>query len=97
MVTAREMGKSLGNYVKAYCKNGDLIEGMVANYVRPEDNYPFQIGQIEIERQNCYIVLKQHEVDRLEIYDRKTGLAIKSEPTGWEKFKYFMLGKDINK
>ena len=52
---------------------------------------------IEIDKKSHYVVVKQHELDKLEIYDPATGIAVSTKPTTFEKLKYFMLGRDINK
>lgn len=96
MVSLFKMNKSVNYFVKAYCKDGEVVTGLVASYTRPEDNPKERAGFIEIDRKSHYIVLKQYELDNLEIYDR-AGHKINAEPTLFDKFKYFMLCKDINK
>lgn len=97
MVSLFKMSKSEGMFVKAYCKDGEIITGIVATYTRPEDNPKERTGIIEIDKKSHYVVVKQHELDKLEIYDPVTGIAVSTKPTTFEKLKYFMLGRDINK
>ena len=97
MVSLFKMSKSVNCYVKAYCKDGEIVTGIVASYTRPEDNPNERTGFIEVDKKSPYIVLKQYELENLEIYDAATGRKINTEPTAFEKFKYFMLGRDINK
>ena len=49
-----------------------------------------------MDKKSHYIVLKQYELDKLEVYDA-SGRMVNTEPTVFDKFKYFMLGRDINK
>lgn len=97
MVSLLKMSKSEGMFVKAHCKDGEIITGIVSHYTRPEDNPRELTGVIEIDRKDHYIVVKQHELDKLEIYDPATGLEVSAKPTFFDKLKYFMLGRDINK
>ncbi len=96
MVSLFKMSKSIGCYIKAYCKDGEVVEGYVASYTRPEDNPKTKTGYIEVDRKSHYIVLKQYEIDKLEIYDA-SGREVSCEPDLFDKIKYFMLGRDINK
>lgn len=96
MVSLFKMSKSVNYYVKAYCKDGEVVTGIVANYTRPEDNPNEKTGFIEIDKKSHYIVLKQYELDKLEIYNA-AGIEVSAEPSTFDKFKYFMLGRDINK
>ena len=66
------------------------------SYTRPEDNPNERTGYIEVDKKSHYIVLKQYELDILEVYD-STGRAVNTEPAAFDKLKYFMLGRDINK
>lgn len=97
MVSLFKMSKSEGMFVKAYCKDGEIVTGIVSIYTRPEDNPKERTGVIEIDRKNHYVVIKQHELEKLEIYDPATGLAVSTKPTFFDRLKYFMLGRDINK
>ena len=97
MVSLFKMSKSVGMFVKAYCKDCEIVTGIVSTYTRPEDNPRERTGVIEIDKKNHYVVIKQHELDKLEIFDPVTGLAVSTKPTTFEKLKYFILGRDINK
>ena len=97
MVSLFKMSKSEGMFVKAYCKDVEIVTGIVSTYTRPEDNPRERTGVIEIDKKNHYVVIKQHELDKLEIFDPVTGLAVSTKPTTFEKLKYFILGRDINK
>lgn len=96
MVSLFKMSKSVDYFVKAYCKDGEIVTGIVAAYTRPEDNPKERAGFIEIDKKSHYIVLKQYELDKLEVYDA-SGRLVNTEPTTFDKFKYFMLCRDINK
>ena len=96
MVSLFKMSKSLNYFVKAFCKDGEIVPGIVAAYTRPEDNPKERTGFIEVDKQCHYIVLKQYELDKLEVYDA-SGRMVNTEPSAFDKFKYFMLGRDINK
>lgn len=96
-ITARLMRLSENRYVKVLCKDGEVIEGFVSKYTRAEDNYPQKVAQIEIERANCYIVLKHYEMKDLQIIDTRTGLEVSTKPTKGERFIAFLLGKNLNK
>ncbi len=96
MVSLFKMSKSVNNFVKAYCKDGEIVTGFVVSYTRPEDNPNERTGYIEVDKKSHYIVLKQYELDILEVYDA-SGRAVNTEPAAFDKFKYFMLGRDINK
>ena len=96
MVSLFKMSKSVNYFVKAYCKDGEIVTGVVAAYTRPEDNPKERTGVIEVDKKSHYIVLKQYELDKLEVYDA-SGRMVNTEPTAFDKFKYFMLGRDINK
>ncbi len=98
MVTLFKMSKSEGMLVKAYCKDGEVITGLVSRYIKPEDNLKDRTtGVIEIDKKSHYVVLKQHELDKLEVFDPSSGLPVSTKPTTLDRFTYFMLGRDINK
>ncbi len=97
MVSLFKMSKSEGMLVKAYCKDGEIVTGIVSMYIRPEDNPKEKTGVIEVDKKSHYIVLKQHELDKLEVFDPSTGMQVSTKPTTFDRFKYFMLGRDINK
>ena len=96
MVSLFKMSKSVNYYVKAYRIDEEIVTGIVAAYTRPEDNPNEKTGFIEVDKKSHYIVLKQYELDKLEIYDA-AGRMVNTEPTAFDRFKYFMLGRDINK
>lgn len=96
MVSLFKMSKSVNHFVKAHCKVGEIVTGFVVSYTRPEDNPNERTGYIEVDKKSHYIVLKQYELDILEVYD-STGRAVNTEPAAFDKLKYFMLGRDINK
>ncbi len=96
MVSLFKMSKSVNHFVKAHCKDGEIVTRFVVSYTRPEDNPNERTGYIEVDKKSHYIVLKQYELDILEVYD-STGRAVNTEPAAFDKLKYFMLGRDINK
>ena len=96
MVSLFKMSKSVNYFVKAFCKDGEIVTGIVAAYTRPEDNPKERTGFIEVDKQSHYIVLKQYEPDKLEVYDAP-GRMVNTDPSAFDKFKYFMPGRDINK
>ena len=96
MVSLFKMSKSVNHFVKAHCKDGEIVTGFVVSYTRPEDNPNERTAYIEVDKKSHYIVLKQYELDILEVYD-STGRAVNTEPAAFDKLKYFMLGRDINK
>ena len=96
MVSLFKMSKSVNCYIKARCKDGEIVTGFAASYTRPEDNPNERTGFIEVDKKSHYIILKQYELESLEIYDA-AGRIINTYPTAFKKYKYFMLGRDINK
>ena len=68
MVSLFKMSKSVNYFVKAVCKDGEIVTGIVVTYTRPEDNPKEITGFIEVDKQSHYIVLKQYELDKLEAY-----------------------------
>ncbi len=97
MVTLFQMSKSEGMLVNVKCKDGEVVQGIVSRYIRPEDNPKERAGVIEIDKKSHYIVLKQDDIEKLEIYDPKTKVLVSTKPTTYDRFIYFMLGRDINK
>ena len=96
MVSLFKMSKSVNYFVKAYCKDGEIVTGVVAAYTRPEVNPKERTGFIEVDKKSHYIVLKQYDLYKLEVYYASSTM-VNTETTAFDKFKYFMLGRDINK
>lgn len=60
-----------GKKVQITCKNGEILSGVVLDYIFPEDNYPEGIAAIDIEhcpqRNNQSVSINDNEIDSIEI------------------------------
>lgn len=95
-VTEFALNKSFGSFVVVKCTDGEIVKGRVANFISSRDNPRGREAVIEINRKTHYIVLRQREIESIEILDSH-GNPISLKPTLMDRITYFMLGRDVNK
>lgn len=70
-MTERELYNSLGQEVKVFCKDGQILEGIVEGFDNSIDNAPRE-ASIDIKMENRFhcIVIYADEIEKIELTDK---------------------------